>query len=226
MDASTISHPGRVLVVRNDGEAYVAIAAGHGSQVGYVYVLRNDGSVFVCDRATSGWSKYGQGTPTIPASTAYVDIAAGPDGLEGYVYVLRADGKVYVTDSAVRGWSLYGQGNPSLPSGAPDYRAIAAGDGTNRGSVFIMRGSGDVYIATSAVTGWSRYSRDPRSSIIGGLRRHGRQHNFPSGSGSCGEERWRGLRGRFRGRGMVEVRPGDPGSPFDRGILRDRARFF
>ncbi|NIP36104.1 MAG: hypothetical protein GWN18_14200, partial [Thermoplasmata archaeon] len=83
--------------------------------------------------ATDGWTRYGQGTPSIPSATSYLDVASGGDGLEGYVYVLRADGKVYVADSAVTGWTQYGQGSPAIPSTDPDYVALATGDGGTRG---------------------------------------------------------------------------------------------
>ena len=74
------------------------------------------GAVYVADSAVGGWTRYGQGTPSLPTGVGYGGLTLGGSKLPGYVYLVAEDGKAYVCDNAVRGWVRYGQGTPYLPT--------------------------------------------------------------------------------------------------------------
>ena len=120
-----------------DAGAIIDMDVGRDGQAGYTYALTSRGKVMVTSRAVTGWSEYGQGSPTLPTASSYVAMATGRGNLVGYVYVLSNDGSVYACERATCGWTKYGQGSPSLPTSTAWVDLATGGDGLE-GYVYIL----------------------------------------------------------------------------------------
>jgi hypothetical protein len=125
---------------------YTGIALGCDELPGYVYVLSETGKVYVCDNAVRGWTRYGQGLPSMPPAGGHSSVA----GTGGGIYMLALNGSVSVSVNDGDSWASFGTVDTTLDG----WVAIAEG---MDGNLYALRRDGTVRRSPKGTSSWSAW---------------------------------------------------------------------